>query len=467
MGWGGEDAHHPTPTHLRQPRRTTAPPRKRASCGTSPRFVATSFRVTALLLCRVGDDAGLAHVIVGGRCLIGRALACDVRPGGQVSRRHALLTEAPDGRLLVEDLGSKNGTFLNGRRLTGSEAATVAHLDTIALGDEAQYVLFELERVPATEVVAAALVGPDGARAGLQLGDNVLGSDESCDLVVTLPGVMPQHARLELTTQGVTIEPLDGPVMVNAKPRRGRLVDGDLLRLGAHAEFEVEAVGGLAALPRTLPAASPTSPSIQPTETPPDDKPEAPKRTAPTTAPADEHVAHADEPRVRERETTTASAADVEASRLRARERHERYVAFKALQAAGGVGIGTTGGTGSGEIGQRTLSRRLPPTPMGAPRREAAARIHLRVPGSRDEIVTLLREGRHVVGRHDDCRVRVLDLSVSREHAEVRVSPQGIRIKDLDSANGTWVGMERVTEAVVEPNARVRFGSVEAWFEEI
>jgi pSer/pThr/pTyr-binding forkhead associated (FHA) protein len=31
-----------------------------------------------------------------------------------VSRRHALITVASDGEVFVEDLGSKNGTFVNG-----------------------------------------------------------------------------------------------------------------------------------------------------------------------------------------------------------------------------------------------------------------------------------------------------------------------------------------------------------------
>jgi pSer/pThr/pTyr-binding forkhead associated (FHA) protein len=36
----------------------------------------------------------------------------------EVSRRHAAFREADD-QLAIEDLGSTNGTFVNGRRLTG------------------------------------------------------------------------------------------------------------------------------------------------------------------------------------------------------------------------------------------------------------------------------------------------------------------------------------------------------------
>jgi len=50
---------------------------------------------------------------------IGRSADCQwVIPSGAVSRRHAVLRRSGN-ELLVEDLGSSNGTMLNGKRLTG------------------------------------------------------------------------------------------------------------------------------------------------------------------------------------------------------------------------------------------------------------------------------------------------------------------------------------------------------------
>lgn len=51
--------------------------------------------------------------------LIGRDADCDIPVlNRQVSRRHALLTRKSEG-VLIEDLGSKNGTHRNGENVTG------------------------------------------------------------------------------------------------------------------------------------------------------------------------------------------------------------------------------------------------------------------------------------------------------------------------------------------------------------
>lgn len=57
----------------------------------------------------------------GARVVVGRDQHADLRlEDTEVSRRHASFTEARDGRVSVEDLGSRNGTFVDGRRIVGS-----------------------------------------------------------------------------------------------------------------------------------------------------------------------------------------------------------------------------------------------------------------------------------------------------------------------------------------------------------
>ncbi|MEO8197736.1 MAG: FHA domain-containing protein [Thermoanaerobaculia bacterium] len=69
-----------------------------------------------------------------GEHLIGRGEECDVRFDlASLSRRHARLTLAFQQATLV-DLGSKNGTFVNGDQLTDGVSVPVAEGDEIRLG---------------------------------------------------------------------------------------------------------------------------------------------------------------------------------------------------------------------------------------------------------------------------------------------------------------------------------------------
>ncbi|HQC64945.1 MAG TPA: FHA domain-containing protein, partial [Anaerolineaceae bacterium] len=64
--------------------------------------------------------------------LIGRDAACDVViPDRQVSRQHARITKT-GAVVMLEDLGSKNGTYLNGKPLTEPKQLTEADEITVA-----------------------------------------------------------------------------------------------------------------------------------------------------------------------------------------------------------------------------------------------------------------------------------------------------------------------------------------------
>jgi hypothetical protein len=65
--------------------------------------------------------------------LLGRADECDIAFADEtVSRRHAALT-CRDGRWVVQDLQSRNGTWVNGRRVSRCE---VRAGDLVAAGDQ-------------------------------------------------------------------------------------------------------------------------------------------------------------------------------------------------------------------------------------------------------------------------------------------------------------------------------------------
>jgi DNA-binding NtrC family response regulator len=63
-----------------------------------------------------------------------------------------------------------------------------------------------------------------------------------------------------------------------------------------------------------------------------------------------------------------------------------------------------------------------------------------------------------IVGAHATCDLVLTDPQVSRRHAELSITPEGIRLKDLGSTNGTWYQGTRVTELVVPAGATIKFG---------
>jgi len=74
-------------------------------------------------------------------------------------------------------------------------------------------------------------------------------------------------------------------------------------------------------------------------------------------------------------------------------------------------------------------------------------------------------EAQAIVGRDAECDVSLTNRSISRRHALVEKSADGWWVRDLGSANGTFLGGVRVTEAALVPGAALRFGEVEATFD--
>ncbi len=96
-------------------------------------------------------------------CVVGRHSACDHRiPHPSVSRRHCVF-RLRDGRVWVEDLGSTNGTRLNGEPLTGLRPLTDG--DRLELADLAFGVRLAKDRVEAAAPAADVLVVEDDAEA--------------------------------------------------------------------------------------------------------------------------------------------------------------------------------------------------------------------------------------------------------------------------------------------------------------
>jgi DNA-binding winged helix-turn-helix (wHTH) protein len=77
-----------------------------------------------------GHELGLAE----GETFIGRGEECALHiDSGTVSRRHASVVVS-GGKARLQDLGSKNGTLLNGQRLQGADSVPLRDGDEIVVG---------------------------------------------------------------------------------------------------------------------------------------------------------------------------------------------------------------------------------------------------------------------------------------------------------------------------------------------
>lgn len=89
----------------------------------------------------------------------------------------------------------------------------------------------------------------------------------------------------------------------------------------------------------------------------------------------------------------------------------------------------------------------------------AAAKIVYRLVWGAREIA--LADGENILGRDQDARVFVDDVSVSRHHARILIDSGGARLEDLGSKNGTYVGGRRIEQAAaLSDGESIRLGSV-------
>jgi pSer/pThr/pTyr-binding forkhead associated (FHA) protein len=69
-----------------------------------------------------------------------------------------------------------------------------------------------------------------------------------------------------------------------------------------------------------------------------------------------------------------------------------------------------------------------------------------------------------LVGRGADCGIRIIEDTVSDNHARVRIEYGRITLEDLTSTNGTRVNLKRIKKAALSDGDRISFGSVNLIF---
>jgi pSer/pThr/pTyr-binding forkhead associated (FHA) protein len=108
------------------------------------------------LIMRSGPTPGAAFMLEGDQLTIGRDATNDiVINDAEISRRHARLT-FQGGKYVLEDLGSTNGTFVNGQRLAGPRVLKAG--EVVSFGEQI-ILVFEVNIVDA----GATMVSPRAA----------------------------------------------------------------------------------------------------------------------------------------------------------------------------------------------------------------------------------------------------------------------------------------------------------------
>lgn len=153
------------------------------------------------------DGERRSFSIVRDMTVIGRREDCDLRiPLGEVSRKHCRLVRDGDG-LRLEDLGSSNGTYLNGVRV--EREAVLNPGDSIQVGPVV-FVL-QLDGVPADEDLRPITVGAAGAAAAEADVTQTGGANGG------VPPV-PQEYSDDYTTAGAPIEGIGGEELDGLEP---------------------------------------------------------------------------------------------------------------------------------------------------------------------------------------------------------------------------------------------------------
>jgi hypothetical protein len=110
------------------------------------------------LIVRTGPNAGTVIDLTKEVSMMGRDVTNEVTIGdAEVSRQHARLTRTPGG-FVLEDLGSTNGTFVNGERLVSPRVLNSG--DLIGLGENVTLTFEGTAVESAATVMGSAAAAP-------------------------------------------------------------------------------------------------------------------------------------------------------------------------------------------------------------------------------------------------------------------------------------------------------------------
>lgn len=213
-----------------------------------------AFGAPAVQVPQLVETSGREHPLRPGLNLIGREGDIALSDG-KISRRHAQITSA-EGTLSLEDLGSTNGTSVDGVKLSNGERRTLVGGELISFGG------FEVRLVqpgglganatampsanktaaimapPKLEQPPARLVGGD-IDAPLRMGANTFGRRSENDVCIPDPYVSGMHGLIEVEDSAIYLTDTgstNGTMLNEAKltpQMRTKIGPEDVIRLGS------------------------------------------------------------------------------------------------------------------------------------------------------------------------------------------------------------------------------------------
>jgi S1-C subfamily serine protease len=150
-----------------------------------------------------GEGTGISVHVEGERFLVGSGEECQLRLGAdsKVAPLHAYFEVKPDGRVLLHDLGSDDGTFVNGKRI--DEPALIEGAEHIRIGDTDLVPSVDKPEEEARERAAALLHEDSGAPVRVRTEDG--------DVVEVVPehdGDEQPHLRVRTEDEVVEVVPV-------------------------------------------------------------------------------------------------------------------------------------------------------------------------------------------------------------------------------------------------------------------
>lgn len=68
--------------------------------------------------------------------------------------------------------------------------------------------------------------------------------------------------------------------------------------------------------------------------------------------------------------------------------------------------------------------------------------------------------GSTIIGRHSECHICVNADGISRKHVQIDADPDGLKVKDLGSSNGTYVNGKKIEESVLKVGDELKIDNI-------